>query len=82
MPSDNYIPEPKRDIEKPFLMAIEDVFSITGRGTVGTGRIERGIVKMGEEVDLVGMRPEIKKLLLPVLKCSENYLMKVGPVIM
>jgi len=58
---DSYIPEPKRDIEKPFLMAIEDVFSITGRGTVGTGRIERGIVKMGEEVDLVGMRPEIKK---------------------
>jgi elongation factor Tu len=58
---DEFIPEPKRDIDKPFLMAIEDVFSITGRGTVGTGRIERGIVKMGEEVDMVGMRPDIKK---------------------
>jgi len=52
---DNYISLPKRDIEKPFLMAIEDVFSITGRGTVGTGRIERGIVKVGEEVDIVGL---------------------------
>ncbi|MFC1621069.1 elongation factor Tu [Candidatus Omnitrophota bacterium] len=52
---DAYIPEPKRDIDKPFLMAIEDVFSITGRGTVGTGRIERGIVKVGEEVSIVGL---------------------------
>jgi elongation factor Tu len=58
---DEFIPEPKRDIDKPFLMAVEDVFSITGRGTVATGRIERGIVKMGEEVDMVGMHPEIKK---------------------
>jgi len=59
--ADSYIPEPKRDIDKPFLMAIEDVFSITGRGTVGTGRIERGVIKTGEEVDMVGMRPEIGK---------------------
>ena len=59
--ADSYIPEPKRDIDKPFLMAIEDVFSITGRGTVGTGRIERGIIKTGEEVDMVGMRPKIGK---------------------
>ena len=51
---DTYIPEPKREIDKPFLMPIEDVFSITGRGTVGTGRIERGIVKQGEEVEIVG----------------------------
>jgi elongation factor Tu len=51
---DNYIPEPKREIDKPFLMPVEDVFSITGRGTVATGRIERGIVKVGEEVALVG----------------------------
>ena len=58
---DDYIPEPKRDIDKPFLMAIEDVFSITGRGTVGTGRVERGKVKTGEEVEVVGMRPESKK---------------------
>ncbi len=51
---DTWIPEPKRDVEKPFLMPVEDVFSITGRGTVATGRIERGIVKTGEEVELVG----------------------------
>jgi elongation factor Tu len=54
---DSYIPEPKRDIEKPFLLPIEDVFSISGRGTVVTGRIERGIIKVGEEVEIVGLRP-------------------------
>ena len=52
---DEFIPTPKREIDKPFLMAVEDVFSITGRGTVGTGRIERGKVKVGEEVEVVGM---------------------------
>ncbi len=52
---DNYIPLPQRETEKPFLMPVEDVFSITGRGTVATGRIERGIVKVGEEVELVGL---------------------------
>jgi len=52
---DTYIPTPTRDIDKPFLMPVEDVFSITGRGTVGTGRIERGQVKVGEEVELIGM---------------------------
>jgi elongation factor Tu len=52
---DKDIPEPQRDIDKPFLMAVEDVFSITGRGTVATGRIERGIVKVGEEVEIVGL---------------------------
>ena len=57
---DSYIPEPERDVDKPFLMPVEDVFSITGRGTVATGRIERGIVKQGEEVELVGMG-EIRK---------------------
>ncbi|HEX5964048.1 MAG TPA: elongation factor Tu, partial [Gemmatimonadales bacterium] len=51
---DSYIPQPKREIDKPFLMPVEDVFSITGRGTVATGRIERGVVKVGEEVALVG----------------------------
>jgi elongation factor Tu len=51
---DEYIPEPKREIDKPFLMPVEDVFSITGRGTVGTGRIERGVIKQGEEVEIVG----------------------------
>ena len=55
---DEYIPDPKRDIDKPFLMPIEDVFSISGRGTVGTGRIERGIVKVGETVDMIGMKED------------------------
>ena len=52
---DGFIPEPKLDIDKPFLMPVEDVFSITGRGTVGTGRIERGIVKVGDEIEIIGM---------------------------
>ncbi len=58
---DEYIPTPKRDIDKPFLLAIEDVFSITGRGTVATGRIERGKVKINEDIEIVGMRPAPKK---------------------
>ena len=53
---DEYIPTPERDVEKTFLMAIEDVFSITGRGTVATGRIERGVVKVGDNVEIVGIR--------------------------
>ena len=57
---DSYIPEPERDIERPFLMPIEDVFSISGRGTVVTGRIERGRVKVGEEVEIVGIRNTVK----------------------
>jgi len=57
---DDYIPEPKRPVDQPFLMAIEDVFSIEGRGTVATGRIERGIVKAGEEVELVGIKDTVK----------------------
>src|SRR5256714_12250823 len=52
---DSYIPEPVREVDKPFLMAIEDVFSIEGRGTVATGRIERGIVKVGDTVDIIGL---------------------------
>jgi elongation factor Tu len=52
---DEYIPTPERDIDKPFLMPVEDVFSITGRGTVGTGRIERGVVTVGEEIEIIGM---------------------------
>ena len=58
---DSYIPEPERDIDKPFLMPVEDVFSITGRGTVATGRIERGVVNQGEEIELVGMTDESRK---------------------
>ena len=57
---DSFIPEPERDVEKPFLMPVEDVFSITGRGTVGTGRIERGIIKVGDEVTILGMGAESK----------------------
>jgi len=57
---DSYIPQPLREIEKPFLLPIEDVFSISGRGTVVTGRVERGIVKVGEEVEIIGLKPTIK----------------------
>ena len=57
---DNYIPEPARDLDKPFLMPIGDVFTISGRGTVVTGRVDRGIVKVGEEVEVVGIRPTFK----------------------
>ncbi|RMF93733.1 MAG: elongation factor Tu, partial [Planctomycetota bacterium] len=58
---DSYIPEPERAVDQPFLMAVEDVFSIEGRGTVATGRIERGIVKVGDEVEIVGLAPESRK---------------------
>ena len=58
---DDYIPEPERALDKPFLMPVEDVFSITGRGTVGTGRIESGVIKVGDEVAIVGIDPEGKK---------------------
>ena len=58
---DDFIPTPKREVDKPFLMAVEDVFSITGRGTVATGRIDRGIVKVNDEVDVVGLRPQSTK---------------------
>ncbi|MBU4140840.1 MAG: elongation factor Tu [Candidatus Omnitrophica bacterium] len=61
---DEFIPTPKREIDKPFLMAVEDVFSITGRGTVGTGRIERGKVKVGEEVEVVGMDAKSAKTIV------------------
>ena len=58
---DSYIPQPKREVDKPFLMPVEDVFSITGRGTVGTGRIERGKVKVGEAIEIVGMSDKTRK---------------------
>ena len=57
---DTFIPEPERDVDKPFLMPVEDVFSISGRGTVVTGRIERGIIKVGDEIEIVGIRPTQK----------------------
>jgi elongation factor Tu len=57
---DAYIPEPVRDVDKPFLMPVEDIFTISGRGTVVTGRVERGVIKVGEEVEIIGIRPTIK----------------------
>ena len=63
---DEYIPEPSREIDKPFLMAVEDVFSIEGRGTVATGRIERGVIKQNEEVELIGLRPTVKTVIVSV----------------
>jgi len=57
---DSYIPEPERAVDKPFLMPVEDVFSISGRGTVVTGRVERGVIKVGEEIEIVGIVPTVK----------------------
>ena len=71
---DESIPQPKRDIDKPFLMAVEDVFSITGRGTVGTGRIERGKIRQGEEVEIVGMRPESRKTVVTGIEMFRKVL--------
>jgi elongation factor Tu len=63
---DSYIPEPERDIDKPFLMPVEDVFSISGRGTVATGRVERGIVKVQDEIEIVGMKETTKTVVTGV----------------
>jgi elongation factor Tu len=63
---DNYIPQPKRDTDKPFLMPVGDVFTISGRGTVVTGRVDRGIVKVGEDVEIIGIRPTIKTVVTGV----------------
>jgi elongation factor Tu len=69
---DEYIPEPKRDLDKPFMMAIEDVFSIKGRGTVATGRIETGVVKVNEEVEIVGIKPTTKTVVTGVEMFKKN----------
>ncbi|MDD5310618.1 MAG: elongation factor Tu [Candidatus Omnitrophica bacterium] len=71
---DTYIPDPKRETDKPFLMAIEDVFSITGRGTVGTGRIERGVVKVNDEVEIVGMRKDTRKTVVTGIEMFRKLL--------
>ena len=63
---DTQIPEPKRELDKPFLMSVEDVFSISGRGTVATGRVERGSVKPGEEVEIVGIKPTVKTVVTQI----------------
>ncbi len=71
---DNYIPDPVREIDKPFLMPIEDVFTITGRGTVVTGRVERGIIKAGEEVEIVGMTRDTRKTVATSLEMFRKIL--------
>ena len=71
---DDFIPLPKRDMDKPFLMAVEDVFSIEGRGTVGTGRVERGKVKLNDTVDIVGLKPEIGKTVVTGIEMFRKLL--------
>jgi elongation factor Tu len=63
---DKYVPIPKREIEKPFLMPVEDIFTISGRGTVATGRVERGKVRVGEEIEIIGIRPTVKRVVTGV----------------
>ena len=71
---DEYIPTPVRDTDKPFLLPIEDVFTITGRGTVASGRIERGTVKVGEEVEIIGIKPETQKAVVTGLEMFRKTL--------
>jgi len=71
---DSYIPDPERQIDKPFLMPIEDVFTITGRGTVGTGRVERGQVKVGEEVEIVGLQESTRKTVVTGIEMFRKLL--------
>ena len=76
---DNYIPEPVRDLDKPFLMPVEDVFSITGRGTVATGRVEQGIIKTGETVEIVGHQGRRPRPSSPASRCSRRSSMRAAP---
>ena len=77
---DEYIPSPTREVDKPFLMPVEDVFSIKGRGTVGTGRIERGMVQVGDEVEIVGLaRGHPQDASSPASKCSTRRWTKARP---
>jgi elongation factor Tu len=71
---DSYFPIPERSVDKPFLMPVEDVFSIKGRGTVGTGRIERGTVKVGEEVEIIGLKAEIRKTIVTGVEMFQKTL--------
>ncbi len=71
---DSYIPEPAREVDKPFLLPIEDVFTITGRGTVVTGRIEQGVVKVGEEVEMVGIHPQVAKTVVTGVEMFQKLL--------
>jgi elongation factor Tu len=71
---DEYIPTPERDTDKPFLLPVEDVFSITGRGTVASGRIDRGEVKVGDEVEIIGIKPEVQKAVVTGLEMFRKTL--------
>jgi elongation factor Tu len=71
---DDFVPQPKRDLEKPFLMAVEDVFTIEGRGTVGTGRVERGKLKLNDEIEIVGLRPEPRKTVVTGIEMFRKLL--------
>ena len=77
---DDYIPLPERDVDKPFLMPVEDVFTITGRGTVATGRVERGIIKVGETVEIVGHDPrDHAARSSPAWRCSASCSTRAAP---
>ena len=76
---DSYIPEPERDVDKPFLMPIEDVFTITGRGTVVTGKVEQGIVKVGDEVEIVGSAADAEDGVHRVWRCSGSCSTRARP---
>ena len=76
---DEYVPDPERDTDKPFLMPVEDVFSITGRGTVATGRVERGILKVSEEVEIVGIHEEIRKVVVTGIEMFRKLLDEAMP---
>ena len=71
---DEYVPDPQRDTDKPFLMPIEDIFSITGRGTVATGRVERGVLKVNEEVEIVGIHEDIRKVVVTGIEMFRKLL--------
>ncbi len=73
---DSYIPDPQRDTDKPFLMPVEDVFSITGRGTVATGRVERGVLHVSDEVEIVGIKEETRKVVVTGIEMFRKLLMK------
>ena len=78
---DTYIPDPVRETDKPFLMPIEDIFSIEGRGTVVTGRIERGILKVGDEIEIIGLRPT-QKTIITGIEMFNKQLDEAEPVTM
>ena len=78
---DEYIPEPERDTDKPLLLPVEDVFSITGRGTVASGRIDRGVVRVNDEVEIVGLKEEIQKAVVTGVEMFRKQLTKVLPEI-